>query len=250
MTEITQMVRRGRLALKDEKATLKSVAQAMVAGEPIEAPATAEFPPLPKKVELTSVVTQAMDNLSGLFSVVHPETRRPLTDKELTTLHLEREAIKIVTGALSGREEAIKEIVRNHMDADAEAKAKAVRRALIDSETGEVIVEATPRDAHGHYVLATAEQREEVQIPGTDKVFVREYRAPSTRADTDALHMKYEDGELSREEYLAFTRNIRVIDEDKVWEFIKKNPERGLEILGSVTKHGLPSTAFNVRKAK
>jgi hypothetical protein len=250
MTEIAQMIRRGRLALKDDKATLKSVAQAMVAGEAVEVPETVERPPLPRKIELTAAVQQAMDNMSDLFCMVVPESRRTLSDKELRTLHLERTAIKIVTGALSGREEAIKETIRNHMDEDAVAKGIAVSRALVDSATGEMIVEATPRDVHGHYVLATAQQREEAPIPGTDQVFVREYRAPSTHADTDALHLKAEDGEITREEYLAFTRSIRVIDEAKVWEFIKKNPERGLEILGSITKHGLPSTAFNVRKAK
>jgi hypothetical protein len=250
MTELKTMITRGRLALKDDKATLKSVATAMVAGEAVEAPETVQLPPLPTKVELTEADKQAMDGLSMLFCNVVPESRRTLTEQELRTLHLEREAIRIVTGKLTSRDESIKETVRNHMDANAEAKNLAVSRALVDSKTGETIVAATPRDAHGHYVLATKEQREEVRIPGTDRVFTREYRAPSTGVDTEKLLTMYEDGEISREEYLAFTRNIRVIDSDKVWDFVKKNPERGLSILAAVTTHGLPSTAFNVRKVK
>jgi hypothetical protein len=250
MTELKTMITRGRLALKDDKATLKSVAQAMVAGEAVELPETIELPALPKKIELVPAVKQAMDGISTLFCMVVPETRRTLTEQELKTLHLERTAIKLITGALTGREEAIKETVRNHMDEDAIAKGVGVRKALVDSATGEVIVEATPRDVHGHLVTATAQKRDEVQIPGTDQVFVREYRAPQTTVSVEDLFDLVADGKVTKDEYLAMTRQTRVISEDKVWDFVKRNPERGLEILGSITKHGLPSTAFNVRKAK
>jgi hypothetical protein len=250
MSELDRMIGRGRIALKDDKATLKTVAQAMVSGEAVEAQDSVDFPALPKPVQLDEDTKRALEALPGVFAKVHPEIRRTLSDKEINDLYFERETLRKVTGVLDGRDEAIKEIIRNHLDMDAETKGVAVRKALVDSKTGEVIVEATPRDAHGHYVLATKEQREEVQVPGTDRVFVREYRAPSTTVDVSALLDMYKNDLITKDEYLAMTRQTRVIDEGKVWDFIRKAPERGLEILGRITKRGLPGTNFNVRKVK
>lgn len=252
MSNLEAAIERGRIALKSDDATLGTVAKAMVDADVADAPLAPEaqpFPDLPKRVELTDKVRRAMNALPKLFGAVQPELRRTLSDRELNDLYFEREAIRTVTTALSGRDDAIKETVRNHMDADAEERGVAVPKAQVDKKTGEVIVPATPRDSHGHYVLATPEKREEVPIPGTNQMFVREYRRPSVSVDLSALLKMYEDGEITREEFLGMTRETRVLDEGKVWNFVRRYPERGLELLGKITKHGAPGTNFNVRKA-
>lgn len=233
MTELaTTAVGRARLVLKEDNADLKKVATALVADAPEpEAPQ----PTAPKVVTLNQEVQEAMDRLPGVFGVVQPDTVRSLTDGEIVALYIEREAVKKVEDTLKGREEAIKEAIRNHID------CIAVEEDLVSDET--------PVDSKGHFVLSSKGNPFRVSITGTNKAWSSEYREGSVAINGGALLDMYEAGEIDRETYLAFTREVRVFDEAKAFAAIVKDPAR-LEVLARITQKGQPGTALFVRNEK
>jgi hypothetical protein len=232
--ELSPLIKQGQIALR-EGASLAAVAAAMLVEMPeVEALAPAA-PTVPAPVELTPEVKQALEQMAEVFAAVQPTERRTLTDTEVAALYLEREVVKQVSEVLAGREENIKEYVRNHMDVVAE-------------ETGRVDAN-TPRDNKGHYVVATKGNPERLDVAGTNQVFSREFRSGKASVDGSRLLDMYEAGEISREDYLAFTREVRAFDEDKAMKAINDDPKR-LEILARLAVPAQPSTALFVRKAK
>jgi len=233
-TELSPLIKQGQIALR-EGASLAAVAAAMLVEMPeVEALAPA-VPTAPAPVVLTPEVKEALEQMAEVFAAVQPTERRTLTDTEVAALFLEREVVKQVSEVLAGREENIKEYVRNHMDVVAE-------------ETGRVDAN-TPRDTKGHYVVAAKGEPERLNVAGTNQAFSREFRAGSASVDGSRLLDMYEAGEISREDYLAFTREMRVFDEDKALKAINDDPQR-LAILARLAVPAQPSTALFVRKAK
>jgi hypothetical protein len=106
----------------------------------------------------------------------------------------------------------------------------------------------TPRDLKGHYVVAAKGEPERLPIPGTNQAWSREFRSGSASVDGSRLLDMYEAGDISREDYLSFTREMRVFDEEKALKAINDDPKR-LEILARLAVPGRPSTAMFVRKA-
>lgn len=249
-TELSPILKRGQLVLK-EGGSLKEAAQAMVTEAPlITYPESLPFPAPAKTITITQDMLSALERLSETFGQVCPDTRRELTREELALLCSERRDISAVLEPMTKRKDAIGTIVRHHIDCKAEAEGQAVPRAVVDPETGETIVAATPRDVKGHYILAS--KGKPCQVPGDDGyVFSEQYSSGKTSFDdaTDKLLAMYEAGDITREEYLACTREVRAYDEGKVNAFIQRNPERGLEILQSIATHSPAGTAIYVRKA-
>ena len=192
---------------------------------------------------------EALLALPGVFGKVQPDSRRTLTADEVKGLWDERLVLKAIGDLLDSREEDIKTLVRHHLDVDAEESGRAVSKAVIDPETHKVIVEATPRDINGHYVLAAPQQPERLNVPGTDQAFSREFRTGSISVDADLLLRLHEDGDLSREDYLSFTREVRVFDKAKALAAISKNPNL-LGLLAKISRKGLASTSIQARKQK
>lgn len=203
----------------------------------------------PKQIEMTPEAQAAIDALPSVFNQVAPEGPKILTDDELVALYGEREVLRAAMAPLSERDEVIKEIVRHHMDLVAEQANVAVPKDIV--RDGQVIAPATPRDSNGHYVIASKGNPERVRIPQTNQAWSREYREGRvnfTDAATDLLDL-YEAGEITREEYLAFTRETRVFDETKAMDALRKDPERYVPILARIARRSTDGTSLFVRKA-
>lgn len=258
MTESTTVVpvwqAKARLALR-EGAKLTDVAKALVSGMDEQAEAeeaarlaelaklgktptvlAAPFPAVPEAADLTPEQKTALVDLSKVFNVVTPDKRRALTDAESTALYRERETLRAILEPLGNRDELIKEYVRNHLDVTAEK----------DKVADPV---ETERDAHGHYIVAALGKPERARIPGTDQAWSREYRSGTVTISGGDLLDLYESGQITRETYLSFTREVRVFDEAKTTAAIVKDPSL-LDVLKLITKRNGAGTSVTTRKAK
>lgn len=210
--------------------------------EPPELP----FPKLPKAVELTKPLQAALRAIPALFGKVRPKERRALSDAEIAEITTEALAIKSATKPLDARLEEISEIIRNHQDAKAEqdgiAHPATVRR------NGRVITQATPRipsgKAKGHYLLARPQNSHETAVPGMEGSWQQRYVSGGTSLSQKALEKLLDDGMITRDVYLGFTREVRVLDEAKIAETIRKSPAVGLQVLAAITERSAPSAAL------
>lgn len=191
------------------------------------------IPRAPKKVELTDEAHRALAVLPAVFGRVQPESARVLTEQEQEALGEEALVLEAILDSLVSRKEAIKEAVRNHLDKAAE-------------EEGDVSAD-TPKDKNGHYVLGRPRNPWTLRIPGTNKQWSSSYRAGRVSLDGDELLRLYETNEITREQYLEFTREVRVLDENKIWKAVRKSPEK-LGLVKKITKRGLPGSALTISK--
>lgn len=213
-------------------ADLKTIVAALAEGSPyIEA----KRPTNPPAIKMTDKFREGLRRLPEVFGRVQPEQRRQLTSDELEAAYAEYAVLKDVAGILAEREEAIKVIIRNHMDLLAEARGLAGA--------------GTETDKHGHYVVARKGDPERVAIPNTDLDFSREYRGGSSDLSEERLFELYEAGEVSREDMLALTVERRVLDKNKIMTSVTKRPSL-LKVLAAITERGRPSTSLYVRKTK
>ena len=232
MSDIEGVVKVGTLALRADGANVKSVAAALledaeyVPAEEAKAPAT---------VEMTPELTAALRVIPHVFGGIQVDTIRTLSIAELERLGGEQDAIDQILKPLETRREAIKDAIKNHMDRRAEMLG--------------LVTDETPRDAHGHVVIARKGEPEQIQIPGTGKVWSREFRAGKVEIDPDELLAMYERGEIDRKTYLSFTREVRVFDEAKAFAAMAKDPGL-LKVFRKMIRRGRPSTALFVRKQK
>lgn len=257
MTESKQvdvLISQGKIALK-ENGTLAAVQAAMV--EPYHADAArtenVPFPAVPAPVVITDEAKKALRRLPDVFAVVQPTERRTLSQEEMEAVHAEREVLKQIVELLAGRDEDLKTIIRHHMDVDAEERGVAVPKAVVDQKTGQVIVEATDRDSKGNYILCGPGNPERVRIPGTNTDWSREYRKGSLTTDPSVIESLLEEGTISRDVYLAMTREQRVFDPNKAMEAAATKPDLRdgvLTAIKAMTRVGKPSTSLFVRKAK
>lgn len=253
-TEVEPILAQGRIALKSAT-SLADVQKAMV--EPYRADTARTemmpFPEVPAPVVLTDEVREALARLKDVFAVVQPESRRTLTEEERAAVHDERQVLKTIMGLLEGRDEALKTLIRHHMDTDAEERGVAVPQAVVDPATGQVIVEATDRSADGHYILCAPQKPERCPIPGTNQEWSREYRQGAISTDPLVIEDMLAAGEITRAEYLAMTREVRVFDPNKAMDMAVHKPEYAEGILRAIkamTKVGKPSVSLFVRKAR
>lgn len=228
--ELEKIIESGRIALRKDGATAESVATALVEAVEYEA---AKKVAAPKAIELTPDLLKALSALPGVFGRQQVTEIRQLTEAELKALGEEQLVIEEITKPLTTRREAIKEIVRNHMDEQARAQGKVTEDTLVD--------------AKGHLVVAAPKQPEQVEIPGTDTVWSREFRKGSVDIEPSRLLDMYEAGEIDRKTYLAFTREVRVFDEHKAMAAMAKDPSL-LRVFRRLIKRGRPSTALGLRK--
>jgi hypothetical protein len=205
----------------------------------------APFPDLPKPVAITDELKRALKHLPAVFGSVDLNTRRSLTQKELDELTLEESVIRLIASVLGPRQDAIKEIIRVHMDVKAEETGVAVPKAKLGPE-GEVIVAATPRDQNGHYLLAGPQDPHQVAVGPVR--WSQEYSADAAKPSLKVLEDLHKSGEISREDYLAVTRPERVLDESRLRTFIRKNPASGLALLRKITVTGKAKASLYLRK--
>jgi hypothetical protein len=236
--------------LANPDATLNDVVAAIAASvDSGPLPEKIPFPALPKSVKLTPEAKVAMRDVAAYFALVELEQRRTLSDHELAQLGKEEAMILAIVGPLAKRAKAIREMVHHHMDVDAEERAIAVPKAVL-GPNGEVIVPATPRDQHGHYLLAEAQRPHTVSVPDFNDEWQQQFSQGSPTVSYGNLEDMVDSGEIDKADYLAMTRQVRVVDEAKVWDFVRKNKARGLKILGKLVSKPAPSASMYRRPVK
>lgn len=228
---------------KKPTASLDDLAAELVpVPEPEPLAEAAPFPPVPDQKDLTELERKALQQLPSVFAKVRVTKRRELTATEASTLMDELMVIGVIGKMAAARSEDIKELARHSMDVRAERTGQA-----FPADTAEH--RATPRDQHGHYLLAALQRPE--RLNAGDLEFSQEYRSGKVLPEGPALErLHYQEGTVSRSEYLAFTEEKRVFSYDKAMRFIRRNPRRGLEILKSITRRSAPGSSLTVRKAK
>lgn len=247
-TAVVALIERGKIALREGK-SLRDVAASVMDPEP-EHVAVAEpvpFPDLPKPLTITPEDKRALLDLPKVFGQVNLMERRTLTDEEIVAVRTEQAVLRQIEALMKGRDEALKEYVRTHMDVEAEAQGIAVPKDVVRG--GHVVVESTPRDQAGHYILASKGKPFRVDIPGTNQQYSSEYRAGTVSIDPHVLDDMLENGEISREDYLSVTVERRVFDEAKAQKAMLARPER-ISLLRKIAKRGQDGTSLFVRKAK
>jgi len=222
-------IERAQKLLPGEGVSFEAVLKALVT----EATEDAEVPKAPKAIELSDEAHHALQVLPAVFGSVQPTSARMLTEEEQRRIGEEALVLDALASDLKARREAISEAIRNHFD-----------QAAITSGR---ITPDTPQDKHGHYVLSALKRPERLPIPGTNRAWSSEYRSGRVTVSVDELFRLYEEGEIDRATFLAFTKEVRVLDEDKAFKAVRKQPSL-LGVLAKITKRGLPGSSLTIRK--
>lgn len=227
--EIANIDQIGKIALKADGATLESIARAILSDAPFDEPKPLKAP---ASVSMTDGLVAALTVLPAVFAKRQVTEIRQLTSEELEALGEEQLTIDAIMRPLKARFEVIKENVRHHLDQ---------RGAAGDRVTSETEV-----DANGHYVFARPQQPDILAIPGTGKVWSNQYSSGSVQIDGGKLLDMYESGAITREQYLAFTKEVRVFDETKAFASMAKDPSL-IGVFKNIIKKGRAGSALYVR---
>lgn len=250
--ELVSIIERGTYVLKhNPNATLAEIAAAITEEVPnfwTVPGQVVPFPDVPTPVVMTPEIQEALNALPEVFGKVSVDKRRTMTEEEILDVYKEHEALKALEDVLKSRRDNLKTYVRHHLDVDAEERNIAVPADVFDKK-GNKIADASPRDPHGHYVLGEKGKPERLHIPGTNQDFSREASSYKAQVDGDRLRELHEAGEISREDYLALTREVRVFDEDKARKALAKD-KRLFGVLARITQRGGMKSALYVRKAR
>lgn len=187
---------------------------------------TVDVVAVPAPTSISDAHRVLLTRLPEVFGKVNPEIVRMLTTDEIAALSEERATISGLLNLLTSRKEAgIREIIANHFDAKAE-------------DDGRARTKSTPKDKAGHYLLADSEPC------GDGMKFTRELRETKPSLDGAALLAAYENGGLTREEYLSCTRETRIYDETKTRTAIKKNPALLMKLRPVLVKGGTGGSIY------
>lgn len=163
---------------------------------------------IPKKVELSDKVRQAVERFpTTIEHAITPTERRALTTEEVIILLDEREDLDLIEKVIKERKEAQRVAVFNHHDVTLEAKGADVTKDLDVSEDGWYVVKSG------------------VASPKHDKGFVRQVQEGSPSLTAEALEKLIGEHGFTKEDYLACTTAVRVLDEAKVMLHLRKRPE-------------------------
>jgi hypothetical protein len=217
--------------------TVTELADLLAAPAP-ELPEAESFPAPPEPVKLTEVLKKGLRALPAVFGLVAPTERRKLEAAEVAQLTEEINAIDAVSTQLGTRKTAIQEYMRTHMDFMAEA----------DESLPADKVRIAEGVAKGHYLLGKPQAPFEVEVEGYADSWQQRYVKGKTAQDQKLLDDLVTDELISRPEYLAFTREVRVLDEEKITAFIRRNPTRGLEILAAITRRSAATASVYAPK--
>jgi len=180
---------------------------------------------VPLPVAITPKQKEALERLELLFGIIAPEEVRELTQFEQDCLMDERLTIDEIADMIESRKADIRTIVLNHIDAE----------NAQDTEY--------PRDKNGHILKAAK------LPPSSGQTFSWEVANRGGTLDVTALKALDEVGEIDHDDYLAMTDQVRVVNEAKVMELLKKKPELINKLGAAVTKKSQVGSLY-VRKAK
>lgn len=198
-----------------------------------------EVAEVPETAMITPEVREALKALPRVFGKVIVEERRALQDAEIGDVYAEYKNIRTIGDTLKQREEVLKENIRTHIDVRAEGNG----------------VNDADLDDSGHYLLPTKGNPVRVSIPNSNEQFSLEYRsgrAGKTAISSEALLDAYEEGTITREQYLSLTRERRVFDEEKASKAVLADPSLLSVLRDASVRTGQtnPGTSLYLRKAK
>jgi hypothetical protein len=176
--------------------------------------------PLPSKITVGQ--QKALTHLEEVYGVVQPEEVRALTDAEVVELMEERLTLDEVEKVATARKESIKTAVLNHID---------------------TVVGDGPRNKEGHVLTPT-----KVESVDHQKAFSWEVSNRGGSIDAASLKALEESGDLSHDDYLALTDQVRVVNESKVMLALQKNPKL-LDVLAKAVTGTSQVGSLYVRKA-
>lgn len=233
VTTVASQINRALQALKKDDATFKSVSAALVAETLPDAKAIT--PKAPAKTNMTPDLQAAVAVLPSVLGRVQPDRLRELSEVEVQDLHAEREALAEIVKTLATREKAIGQIIRGHM-------------SMVAARTGEATNESEV-DNDGFPIVGTKGDPHRFNIPGTSKAWSLERVEGTVGIDVDVLEDLVVDGVVTRKEYLAMTKTVRVFDETKTMNAIEKDPSL-LGVLRRITTKGRARQSLYTRNAK
>lgn len=189
--------------------------------------------PTPTAAVISDDERKALAKVVEVFGQVCPTEKRALLATEQDALIEEKQCLDTVKKMAEKRlTEGIRTIVFNHFDTEAEADED------FDPEQVE-------RDKSG-FLLTDGE------APGTGntgKKFTREVREGAPTLDVDGLKALADDPdfeEFTHKDFLAMTRQVRVVDENRVMEVLKKKPTL-VTAIARATKPGKKTVSLNLR---
>jgi len=199
-------------------------------------PETAPDVPLPEAApaaSLTDKFKAALKKLPSVFASVMPTEPRKLEEAELTRITDEYLTLEAVADEIVKRQEAIKETIRHHQDAVALENGKAR-----DSDR---IADGAAR---GHLLAAGPGEPFKTPVKGFSDPWRQQRTSGAVTISEADLYRMFDEMQITRAEFLACTRQVRKFDEMCMSAFIRKDPQRGLEILRSITKTSAPGASL------
>jgi hypothetical protein len=195
------------------------------------APAEVTPAKLPKPSRLPDTAQAALDALPEVFNSFNLPEVRLLTSDERRRLTEEAVRIAEIAKPLADRLEAIKAMIEVHIDQTAP--------------------EGTPLIAtgkhKGHALVAAEGEPFEIRVPGFEEAWRQQYTKGSTTPRVDKLQALADAGQITREEFLAFTSVPdvpRQLDDAKIRKQIATSPERALEILAAISVTAPPTASI------
>jgi hypothetical protein len=217
-----------RAALSKVKATVTDVLNAARPEKDLVALAET---PIPRSAALNEEAEEAVSRVGKLLAELDlPDRRRMLTATELETLTRTYVEWDKASKGLTASREQIKAAIFNHFDAVAAHDGK------IDLDT-----------QHTKEGWAIVEDKTSAVVPGLDVKLTREVAGGKTELDIDRLRDLVEDEVITQEDFLALTRQIRVVDEARALEWLRKNPGRA-HLLLEGTRTGSARASLYLRK--
>lgn len=218
---------RVRKALSKAKASVSDVLRAT---RPEAASVSVAETPIPQDPALDEEAWDAIEKVAGLLAALElPKHRRIMTTPELEAVTRTYEALQTAQKGLDRARNQIKAAAFNHFDAVAAHDGK--------------ITDETKLTKEGWAVLP---DKESAVVEGLRKVMTREVSGGKVTLPLDALRDLVEDGALEQADFLALTKQIRVVDEDRVMTWLRKNADRA-DVLAEATEIGNGSASFWLR---
>lgn len=191
--------------------------------------------PVAKTIKLSDQEQAALTAFADqLGTAVWPSTRRQLTKPELRKL-VELLATTKDLGKLVDRvEKAEKVALFNHFDVCAEKDTENPANPAL-----------SPRHKDGFYLR---EDTENGSVPELPQKVTREVKSASVELSAEKLFDLVLAGEITREKYLALTKQVRVIDEEAVMREVKHNPAMIPVLKAATVVTRAATVSMNLRK--
>lgn len=228
-TELDVLVKTAIAKIEAGTLTMEALLEALAPDVPPAAEVEAQAP---MPVAITPEQREAITKVGEVFGKVVPTERRTLQATEVASLIEEKQTLDELKKMAEARHESIRTTVFNHFDVEAEAEGKAADAY---------------RDKRGHYIL-TGEAR---ATPEVGKKFTREVRQQGPSLNASALEALARDddfADLTWDDYLKMTTQVRVVDENKVMLALKKKPDL-VKAIARATNPGSRTASLNLRKA-